>query len=57
MLRLHFGLGEARRVDELTVRWPRSGTVQTFRDVAGGRIVEVVEGREELVEKRYGAGG
>ena len=57
MLRLHFGLGEARRVDELTVRWPRSGIVQTFREVQGGRIVEVVEGRSELVEKRYGAGG
>ena len=56
-LRLHFGLGGARRVDELTVRWPRSDIVQTFRDVEGGRIVEVVEGREALVEKRYGAGG
>lgn len=44
----------AGRVDLLTVRWPRSGIVQTFRDVAGGRIVEVTEGRHELVEKVYG---
>jgi hypothetical protein len=43
-LRLHFGLGEATRVDELTVRWPASKTVQQFRDVAADRIVHVTEG-------------
>ncbi|HKH43493.1 MAG TPA: CRTAC1 family protein [Thermoanaerobaculia bacterium] len=51
-LRLHFGLGTADKVDEMTVRWPSSGIVQKFRDVAAGRIVQVTEG-EELVEKRY----
>ena len=51
-LRLHFGLGEATRVEELTVRWPASGTVQTFRDVAAGRIVQVTEGKG-LVERHY----
>ena len=56
-LRLHFGLGTARTVDELTVRWPRSGLVQRFRGVAAGRIVEVTEGRDELVEKHYRRGG
>jgi enediyne biosynthesis protein E4 len=43
-LRLHFGLGEAVRIDELTVRWPASKTVQQFRDVAADRIVQVTEG-------------
>ena len=56
-LRLHFGLGRAQSVDELAVRWPRSGIVQRFRHVAGQRIVEVTEGRDALVEKRYGALG
>jgi hypothetical protein len=54
MLRLHFGLGDARRVDELTVRWPASGIVQRFHDLAAGRIVRITEGGG-LVEMRYGA--
>jgi len=53
MLRLHFGLGEAAGVDEMTVRWPASGLVERFRDVAGDRIVALAEGSGRLVEKRY----
>ena len=56
-LRQHFGLGTADAVDELTVRWPRSGITQRFARVAADRIVEVTEGREGLVEKRYRARG
>jgi enediyne biosynthesis protein E4 len=54
MLRLHFGLGDAPRIDELTVRWPASKTVQSFRDVPIDRILQITEGGT-LVEKRYGA--
>jgi len=39
---LHFGLGEARRVDELEIRWP-SGRVQRLRDVAADQRIEVSE--------------
>ena len=42
-LLVHFGLGEARRVDELRLRWP-SGRVQVFRDVPANRRLFVVEG-------------
>ena len=52
-LRQHFGLGGAAAVDELIVKWPRSGTVQTFSNVAGNRIIEVTEGNDRLVEKHY----
>jgi hypothetical protein len=52
-LRQHFGLGAAPAVDTLTVRWPRSGIVQTFHNVAANRIVEITEGRNDLVEKHY----
>jgi hypothetical protein len=52
-LRQHFGLGSATSVDELTVKWPRSGIVQTFHNVAGNRIVEITEGKNEVVEKNY----
>ena len=34
-LRQHFGLGDATSVDELTVKWPRSGIVQTFQECGG----------------------
>ncbi len=40
--RLHFGLGEAGRVDGLTVQWP-SGFVSEMRDVAANRFVVVEE--------------
>ena len=42
--RVHFGLGEATRVDSLTVRWP-SGTVSVLRDLPANQRIEV---REEL---------
>jgi hypothetical protein len=35
------------------VRWPASGLVERFEDVAGDRIVALVEGSGRLVEKRY----
>ena len=41
-LRLHFGLGEAKRADIVEIRWP-SGHVQTLRDLSGDRIVSVRE--------------
>ena len=57
-LRLHFGLGDptsAPVVDELIVKWPRSGAVQRFERVAANRIVEIREGRDQVVEKVFGA--
>jgi hypothetical protein len=44
-LRQYFGLGDATRVDELRVRWPRSGRMQVFKDLPINRIVTVTEGR------------
>jgi hypothetical protein len=52
-LRLYFGLNNARSIDEMTVRWPRSGIVQTFRNIPANRIVQVIEGDDTLVEKHY----
>jgi hypothetical protein len=52
-LREYFGLNDATIVNELAVRWPRSGTVQTFKNVGSDRIVQVTEGKDGLVEKHY----
>ena len=41
-LRLHFGLGAARLVDRLTVRWP-SGRVEALRDLPVNRVRRIVE--------------
>src|SRR5262249_22785314 len=42
---VHFGLGEATKVDRLTIRWP-SGKVQEFTDVVADRHILVDEGLE-----------
>jgi len=52
-LRLHFGLGEAAVTEEMTVRWPASGLVERFENVAGDRIVALTEGSGRLIERRY----
>jgi hypothetical protein len=56
-LRQHFGLGAATSVDELTVKWPASGTTQVFHNVAGQRIIQITEGKDEIVEKHYAPAG
>jgi hypothetical protein len=42
--RLHFGLGRARRVDRVEIRWP-DGTTETYRDLDGDRYLTVEEGK------------
>jgi len=41
---LHFGLGQAESIDELTVTWP-SGLIQTFTELRADQTLCVVEGR------------
>ena len=42
--RVHFGLGDAVKVDRLHVRWP-GGAEVTLKDVEVDRMVTVREGR------------
>jgi hypothetical protein len=48
---VHFGLGDATKVDRLTIRWP-SGKEQVVTDVAADRHIVVEEGKDgkEAVE-------
>src|SRR5262249_35587574 len=39
---VHFGLGDATKVDRLTIRWP-SGAEQVLTDVAGDRHIIIEE--------------
>ena len=50
--RLHVGLGDARAVTRIEVRWPRSG-VQTIEDVPLDARVRVVEGRAGFERLTY----
>jgi hypothetical protein len=42
-LRVHFGLGKARRLKSLEIRWP-SGQVDMLTDVAADQFIVVKEG-------------
>jgi enediyne biosynthesis protein E4 len=41
--RLHFGLGNAKKIDRVEIRWP-SGAVETLTDLAPNQFYEVLEG-------------
>ena len=49
--RVHLGLGSARAVDEIEVRWP-GGEKRTFQGVATGQIIEIREDSTEWRRKR-----
>jgi hypothetical protein len=56
-LRLHFGLGEARKVDLLEVKWPATGRVEQFTDVGVNQIVEIKEGSGIVRTTPFANGG
>ena len=41
--RVHFGLGEARRIEQISIRWP-SGDTQTLSDLPVNQVRRIVEG-------------
>jgi hypothetical protein len=62
-LRLYFGLGGAKVeggappvIDEVIVKWPRSGVEQRFKGVPANQIVAIEEGGEAPVTRNYRGG-
>ncbi len=49
-LQQEIGLGEASAIETLEIRWPGSGTVEVFHDLAPDRILRIREGDSELEE-------
>jgi enediyne biosynthesis protein E4 len=43
-LRLHFGLGDAKTVDTIEVKWPTTQAVETFKNIPAGQILYLKEG-------------
>ena len=46
-LRIHFGLGEAKKADVVEIRWP-SGVVDTLKDLDANRLYVIEEGGKIL---------
>jgi enediyne biosynthesis protein E4 len=53
--RLHFGLGHAKQVDSLEVRWP-SGLVERFEKIEVNQLVHVKEGGGIVRREKFSAG-
>ena len=52
-LRLHFGLGNAQKVDLIEVRWPSTGNRERFNDVGVNEIISIREGSGIVREEPY----
>jgi len=46
-LRIHFGLGAAKKADVVEIRWP-SGVVDTLKDLDANRLYVIEEGGKIL---------
>ncbi|HEY1986654.1 MAG TPA: CRTAC1 family protein [Terracidiphilus sp.] len=46
-LRIHFGLGDAKKADAVEIKWP-SGTVDTLKDLEANRLYVIQEGGKIL---------
>ena len=54
-LRLHFGLASAEKADLLEVRWPVTGAVERFDNVAADQIVYILEGSGIVRTEKFAA--
>ena len=52
-LRLHFGLGNAQKVDLIEVHWPSTSHPERFTDVGVNRIISIREGSGIVREEPY----
>jgi enediyne biosynthesis protein E4 len=43
-LRLHFGVGQARKIDEIEVKWPTTWKTEKFRNIDVNQILTIREG-------------
>ncbi len=53
-LRLHFGLGQAPRVDFIQVRWPTTQQVETFTNLKPDQILTIREGHGIIKKAKPG---
>ncbi|HZI79782.1 MAG TPA: CRTAC1 family protein [Vicinamibacterales bacterium] len=56
-LRVHFGLGAAKQIDRLEIRWPNSKAPELLTNVAAGQIITVTEGKGVTARTPFSRGG
>jgi hypothetical protein len=49
--RKEIGIGKARMIDSLIIRWPTSGIVQVFKDIAPRQFLTIEEGSDKVVKE------
>jgi enediyne biosynthesis protein E4 len=52
-LRLHFGVGQAKTIDLIEVKWPTTQKIEKFTDVQPNQILTIREG-EGIISKGKG---
>ncbi|MFD0765996.1 ASPIC/UnbV domain-containing protein [Mucilaginibacter lutimaris] len=45
------GIGRAKIIDEMEIKWAGSGTIQTFKNVAPGQFLHLSEGGDLVAKK------
>ena len=53
-LRLHFGLGQAKRADFIEVKWPASSQEERFTDIEANQIIHIKEGEGIVKAQKIG---
>ena len=59
-LRLHFGIGQAKKIDLIEVKWPTTQKTEAFNDVDVNQILVVKEGSgiiKKTLPNRQNQGG
>jgi hypothetical protein len=55
-LRLQFGLGQARLVDLLEIRWPTTQKIESFKKMEANQFLSIKEGAGIIKQERYPGG-
>jgi hypothetical protein len=51
-LRLQFGLGQAKQIDLIEVKWPTTQTIERFTNVEANQFLTIKEGSGIIKQKR-----
>ncbi len=47
-LRKEIGIGKAKIIDKLIIKWPTSGIVQVFKNIEPKQFLRIVEGNDKI---------
>jgi len=56
-LRVHIGVGAAKQIDRLEIRWPNGQAPEVLTGIAAGQIITVTEGKGITTRTPFSRGG